>query len=379
MKKIFLVGLLALLPALASAQDYTVILSRSNADNLLSQIWQIEKGIAQQQIISELGAYVSNPGADPAPNGPGCVNPSLSFSSGADGHSINVSIPACTVFHVHGTYSGLLVSCDLQLVATGTITYDATNSRLVSSMTTSINIINQNGWLSFAEWLGVVNLPGNLSYDLGQLQFDLPKSVDPYGVTLVGLSYDAINQNIVVQLNSAIPSLTLAKSGAGTTSPPPGTYYGSTNLVVTAIPQGHPFVDWIGCVSGTANPVTVTMKGNQSLTANFVANEESEQSAGSIEKAIPGEFTLSANYPNPFNPTTVINYQLPKDGFVTLKVYDMLGREVATLVDNYQAAGYYEATFDGSKLSSGTYLYRMRFLGSDGEYYVSTKKALLTK
>jgi hypothetical protein len=57
----------------------------------------------------------------------------------------------------------------------------------------------------------------------------------------------------------------------------------------------------------------------------------------------------------------------------------MLGREVATLVDNYQAAGYYEATFDGSKLSSGTYLYRMRFLGSDGEYYVSTKKALLTK
>jgi hypothetical protein len=89
---------------------------------------------------------------------------------------------------------------------------------------------------------------------------------------------------------------------------------------------------------------------------------------------IPTGFSLSQNYPNPFNPATVINYQLPVGGFVTLKVYDILGREVTTLVNGRQNAGYYHAKFDGSRLASGVYFYRL--MAGD---YTSIKKAVLMK
>lgn len=69
----------------------------------------------------------------------------------------------------------------------------------------------------------------------------------------------------------------------------------------------------------------------------------------------PKEFALEQNYPNPFNPTTAIGFQLSARGTTTLKVYDAIGREVATLVNEVKEAGTYAATFDGSKLSSGIY------------------------
>jgi aminopeptidase N len=80
----------------------------------------------------------------------------------------------------------------------------------------------------------------------------------------------------------------------------------------------------------------------------------------SVEKALesPGEFSLSQNYPNPFNPTTVVSCQLPVAGRVTLAVYDILGREVAILLDEWKEPGSYKVTFDGSGLSSGVYFVR---------------------
>jgi len=73
----------------------------------------------------------------------------------------------------------------------------------------------------------------------------------------------------------------------------------------------------------------------------------------------PKEFSLFQNYPNPFNPTTVIKYQLPASDYATLKVYDLLGREIANLVDEYKKAGYYNVRFDGNGLTSGMYFYRL--------------------
>lgn len=89
---------------------------------------------------------------------------------------------------------------------------------------------------------------------------------------------------------------------------------------------------------------------------------------------IPSEYVLNQNYPNPFNPSTLIKYQLPKDSRVTIKVYDILGREVATLVDGVESAGYHEVTFDGSRLASGVYFYRLTTPG-----YTEVMKMLLVK
>jgi hypothetical protein len=75
---------------------------------------------------------------------------------------------------------------------------------------------------------------------------------------------------------------------------------------------------------------------------------------------VPSSFVLAQNYPNPFNPSTKIQYAIPAGSFVTLKVYDMLGREVATLVNQEQAAGVYEATFDASNLANGAYVYSLK-------------------
>jgi hypothetical protein len=85
-------------------------------------------------------------------------------------------------------------------------------------------------------------------------------------------------------------------------------------------------------------------------------------------------FLLLQNYPNPFNPSTTINYQLPTQNHITLKIFDVLGREVATLVNGVEEAGYKSVNFDASKLPSGVYFYRIQ-AGS----YVQTNKMLLMK
>ena len=89
---------------------------------------------------------------------------------------------------------------------------------------------------------------------------------------------------------------------------------------------------------------------------------------------VPGSFKLDQNFPNPFNPVTTIRYQLPRTGFVTLKVYDLLGREVTTLVNEEKSAGKYEVKFDGSNLSSGIYFYRIK-----AGNFIDTKKFVLLK
>lgn len=96
-----------------------------------------------------------------------------------------------------------------------------------------------------------------------------------------------------------------------------------------------------------------------------------------VEKSnstLPTKYELNQNYPNPFNPSTVINYQLPEAGNVTLKVYDVLGNEVATLVNEFQQAGSYNAKFANAQLSSGVYFYKLQ-VGS----FTAVKKMMLTK
>ena len=91
-------------------------------------------------------------------------------------------------------------------------------------------------------------------------------------------------------------------------------------------------------------------------------------------ESIPIVYALEQNYPNPFNPATTIKYQIPEGGIVTLKIYDILGSEVTTLVDDFKNEGKYETTFDASSLASGVYLYRLKV-----NDFVNTKKMIFLK
>lgn len=93
-----------------------------------------------------------------------------------------------------------------------------------------------------------------------------------------------------------------------------------------------------------------------------------------ISNQIPKSYKLSQNYPNPFNPSTIIKYDLPKEGMVKIVVYDAIGREVKTLVNEEQNAGSYKVEFDGSNLPSGIYFYKLQA----GDF-TETKKMLLIK
>lgn len=98
-----------------------------------------------------------------------------------------------------------------------------------------------------------------------------------------------------------------------------------------------------------------------------------------VENLVPLAYGLDQNYPNPFNPSTVIKYQLPADNFVNLKVFNTLGQEVATLVNEAKTAGTHEVNFNANNLTSGVYYYILRVSQSNGSEKVFTNKMMLMK
>lgn len=136
----------------------------------------------------------------------------------------------------------------------------------------------------------------------------------------------------------------------------------------------------LGFVVFVQNTQNKTVYQSGYISYNALINTDVETN----NEAIPSDISLSQNYPNPFNPTTVISYQLPVSGYVTLKVYDILGREVATLVNENKQAGFYNSQFSilNSKLSSGVYFYTLRVKNSSdkpGSEFKQTKKMVLLK
>jgi hypothetical protein len=109
-------------------------------------------------------------------------------------------------------------------------------------------------------------------------------------------------------------------------------------------------------------------------TASIIEAELAPASAEQLKNFVPDNFQLFQNYPNPFNPSTKISWQSPVGSWQTLKVYDILGNEVATLVDEYKPAGKYEVEFNAAELSSGVYFYTLQ-AGS----FTNTKKLILMK
>jgi hypothetical protein len=111
---------------------------------------------------------------------------------------------------------------------------------------------------------------------------------------------------------------------------------------------------------------------------DYNGNYEYFELAADVIIAPPNKFNISQNYPNPSNPRSLIDYEIPVNGKVTLIVYDITGREVAALLNEVKEAGYYTAEFNGSSLASGIYFYRITSEG-EGQKHIKTMKMILVK
>ncbi|MBK7629813.1 MAG: T9SS type A sorting domain-containing protein [Ignavibacteriales bacterium] len=112
---------------------------------------------------------------------------------------------------------------------------------------------------------------------------------------------------------------------------------------------------------------TIAVRSLRWLSENVVVGVDEETNQ-------PTQFVLDQNYPNPFNPTTKISFSISEKSFTTLKIYDILGNEVASLLYEEKPAGRYEIQFDASSLSSGVYLYKLQ-----SNNLVQTRKMILLK
>lgn len=112
-----------------------------------------------------------------------------------------------------------------------------------------------------------------------------------------------------------------------------------------------------------------------SINANAdTKNNSNNNLKGSVSSNISDDYKLYQNFPNPFNPATILSYKINQSGFVTLKVYNLVGQVVATLVNDYQEVGTYSKQFDASNLSAGIYLYKLQV-----NNFTSVKRMTLIK
>ncbi len=128
-------------------------------------------------------------------------------------------------------------------------------------------------------------------------------------------------------------------------------------------------------VTGTRNPSS----SDSWVVPDKVVIFSSSSTGIEEQNIVPKGYYLYQNQPNPFNPTTIISYRLPASSRVNLKIYDILGRELETLVNKQQGPGEYKVRFNGDEFSSGIYFYEIHAVGEDGQIFGSVKKMILIK
>lgn len=152
-------------------------------------------------------------------------------------------------------------------------------------------------------------------------------------------------------------------------------FYGLTKSEIKVKYWDSSLQSWVTINNNvTVDETNNTVSFSTNTVSNFyVLSDGSVTDVNNIEE-IPAEFVLSQNYPNPFNPSTSINYQLAADSHVQLNVFDILGNEIATLVNESQSAGSYVVRFNASDLSSGVYFYKIK-----ANNFTQIRKMLLVK
>ena len=228
-----------------------------------------------------------------------------------------------------------------------TLVYNS-SEELNNSLITEAFHLNQSSSLLFTNYYYVINKENADS---------LLSEID-----IVGFKVELVNSN-THQVAGTFDNITFNKENLDD--------YENVSYEIncSGISEGEYFLRIVTSQTGGA---TFNLINTQNDASNM-AKKSYNKVAYSGEE-IPSKYDLAQNFPNPFNPATTINYQIPQNGLVTLKIYDILGKEVATLVNEQKNQGRYSVNFDASRLASGVYIYQIRV-----NDYVSSKKMLLLK
>ena len=199
-----------------------------------------------------------------------------------------------------------------------------------------------------------VDLPGRTVLGAGLFRYDFrgftsPSQIDSFAARIDGLTVETFGLTLSWPSNlSSFGSAWSLHSRTGTTiSPPVADMLATTSYT---FPVTGSRVEFVVIKTGVVTGVTL------------------------IDNGVPTAFALEQNFPNPFNPSTEIRFHLPQSGHVSLIVYNMLGQEVATLVNGVKTAGSYGVSFDAGNLASGMYLYRLQAAG-----FADMKKLVILK
>ncbi len=184
--------------------------------------------------------------------------------------------------------------------------------------------------------------------------------------------------NMIGSISSPINTSSITSSPGGMTTSQFFAYSG-TYYTTTTIEPGN--ACWVKVNQNGKLILTSSSMGPASASIKIVPIlERPPAMPGEEESTLPKEFALDGNYPNPFNPTTTVRYELPKDARVSIRIYDILGREVETLVDEVQGAGFKSVVWSASAVASGVYMVRLEAKPVDlSPSYVSTRKMMMLK
>jgi len=189
---------------------------------------------------------------------------------------------------------------------------------------------------------------------------------------LTGFTGDPITDGTVIPLNSVYATRSPDEISAFDAFTTPIVQFGTGPKINSVrADNGNHKVVYFGFAFEQFNDLTIAdtlvKRSVQWLTEGIVLDNP-------VEGTIPSAYTLEQNYPNPFNPATTISYSIPKESQVSLKIYDVMGREVVELISGKQSTGSYNVEFDAASLASGTYFYKL--VAGD---FISVKKMVLLK